>query len=87
AMSTGEYAVIETHGAPTQRLVGLPTGFWIGALGALLGALAIAAIVREARPLTELAKSVTRFSRDGKPEPIAPTGAADVRALIEAVNA
>jgi two-component system, OmpR family, osmolarity sensor histidine kinase EnvZ len=82
----GDYAVFETRGSPTQRIFGVPTGFWIGVLGALLGLFAIIAIVREAKPLGDLARAVSRFSGEAKPELVASRGAPDVRALIDAVN-
>lgn len=86
SLKSGEILVLETRGTATQRLFGVPTGFWVGALGALLAALAIWAIVREARPLTELAQSVARFSADATPAAVALRGAPDVRTLIQAVN-
>ena len=86
-MSGGEFAIFETRGPPTQRIFGVPTGFWIGVLGALLGLFAIIAIVREAKPLGELALSVSKFSGDRPPEFVKARGAPDVRALIDAVNA
>ena len=82
----GDFAVFETRGPPTQRIFGVPTGFWIGVLGALLGLLAVIAIVREAKPLGDLARSVSQFSGDRSPGIVQPRGAPDVRALIDAVN-
>ncbi|MBX9924982.1 MAG: two-component sensor histidine kinase [Hyphomicrobiaceae bacterium] len=86
-LTTGEYAIFETRGGPTQRVFGLPTGFGVGFLGAILGLMAILAIRREARPLADLSTALTRFSADAKPAPVTPRGAPDVRSLIEAVNA
>lgn len=86
-MVGGDFAIFETRGPPTQRIFGVPTGFWIGILGALLGLLAVIAIVREAKPLGELARSVSRFSGDQPPVVVKPRGAPDVRLLIDSVNA
>jgi two-component system, OmpR family, osmolarity sensor histidine kinase EnvZ len=86
ALKSGDWLEIETRGASTQRLFGVPTGFWVGVFGALLSALAIAAIVREAKPLTDLAQAIARFSADAKPAHVPVRGAPDVRALITAVN-
>ncbi len=83
----GDFAVFETRGAPTQRIFGLPTGFWVGIVGALLGLMAIIAIVREAKPLGELARAVSTFSGDQPPHLVQSRGAPDVRALIDTVNA
>ncbi len=85
-LTAGEFAVFETRGGPTQRVFGVPTGFGVGLLGAILGLMAILAIRREARPLADLSAALTRFSADAKPTPVAPRGAPDVRALIESVN-
>lgn len=85
-LQSGEVVLLETRGNFTQRLFGLPTGFWVGVVGALLGLLAIIAIVREARPLSDLAQSVIRFSAAATPAPVASRGAPDVKALIDAVN-
>jgi signal transduction histidine kinase len=81
-----EFAVIELRQPPLVRVIGLPTGFWVGVLGFLLALLAIVAIVRESRPLGELSTALSRFGADGVPAPVIPRGAADVRRLIETVN-
>lgn len=85
-LTTGEFSTFETQGVPVQKVFGLPTGFGVGFLGAILGLMAILAIRREARPLSELSAALMRFSADAKPSPVTPRGAADVRLLIMAVN-
>lgn len=87
ALATGEHVLIETRGAPLQQLLGLPVGFWIGAFGTLMAGIAIAAIVRETKPIGELSEAVARFSLGAIPAPVASRGAPDVRGLIDAVNA
>ncbi len=84
---SGEFAVIQVRGAPTQRLWGLPTGWWVGVVGALLGALAVWAIAHEARPLNDLARSVEGFTGEAPIAEVVPRGAPDVQLLIRAVNA
>jgi two-component system, OmpR family, osmolarity sensor histidine kinase EnvZ len=85
-LKSGELAVIETRAAPILTLLGLPTGFWIGVLGALLAALATFAIAREAKPLRHLAASVKQFSQSATPSPLQPTGAPELRSLIQSNN-
>lgn len=84
---SGGFAIFETRVAPVQRIFGVPTGFWVGAFGSLLGLIALFAILRETRPLGELAHAVARFSGEGSLAPVQARGAPDVRKLIEAVNA
>jgi signal transduction histidine kinase len=87
SLKTGDYLVLETRGAPTQRLFGVPTGFWVGFLGFMLAGLAIWAIIREAKPLGDLAHAVAGFSGDAAPVAVPVRGAPDVQKLIGAVNA
>lgn len=82
----GGYAVIELRGDGMRRVFGIPIGFWIGLLGSLLAALAVFAIVREARPLAELARSVETFADSGAPHQVAARGAPEIRRLIAATN-
>lgn len=86
ALRSGGYVVFETNGNIGFKLFGVPAGFWIGVLGAVVGLAAIWAVMREARPLQALAHSVSRFAGGAEPTPIAPQGAPDVRRLISAVN-
>jgi len=85
-LSTGGYAVLESRGDIAPRIWGMPPGFTIGVLGALVGLTAIIAIMREARPLRRLAASVARFAGSAAPDPVEPRGAPEIRRLIGAVN-
>jgi two-component system osmolarity sensor histidine kinase EnvZ len=85
-LSTGGYAVLETRGDIVRRIWGVPPGFLIGVLGALVGLAAIIAIMREARPLRRLAGSVARFADSAVPDPVEARGAPEIRRLIGAVN-
>lgn len=82
----GGYAVFETRGEISRRFFGLPPGFWIGALGSLVGIAALFAVWREARPLKQLSRAVAQFSRDGEPHRVPLRGAPELRRLIEEVN-
>jgi signal transduction histidine kinase len=85
-LSTGGYAILESRGDIAPRIWGMPPGFNIGLLGALVGLAAIIAIMREARPLRQLAGSVARFAGSAVPEPVEARGAPEIRRLIGAVN-
>jgi len=85
-LSTGGYAVLESRGDIGPRIWGMPPGFVIGTLGALVGLAAIVAIMREARPLRRLAGSVARFADGAVPDPVEARGAPEIRRLIGAVN-
>ena len=85
-LSTGGYAVLESRGDIGPRIWGMPPGFTIGALGALVGLAAIIAIMREARPLRRLSGSVARFADGAVPDPVQARGAPEIRRLIGAVN-
>lgn len=87
ALKDGQWVVFETRVEISSATIGIPPGFLIGAIGALVGMASILAIAREAKPLSELAKSVTKFAADAVPAPLAPRGAPEIAALIEAVNA
>ncbi|CAL75305.1 putative two-component sensor histidine kinase [Bradyrhizobium sp. ORS 278] len=80
------YVVFETFGATGPRLFGLPPGFGVGLLGALIGMAAVIAIAREARPLRQLSHSLGRFSSDATVAHVKPAGAPEIRKLITAVN-
>ena len=75
ALKTGGYAIFEPRGELLRRVFGVPAGYWLGVLGALVGIAALFAVWREAQPLRELSRAVSRFSGDGTPMLIAPRGA------------
>jgi two-component system, OmpR family, osmolarity sensor histidine kinase EnvZ len=85
-LKSGGYAVLESRGDIGPRIWGLPPGFLIGTLGALVGLAAIIAIMREARPLRRLAGSVSRFAEGAVPNPVEARGAPEIRRLIGAIN-
>lgn len=85
-LTDGQWAVFAARGSPIGRVLGVPPGFWIGGFGAALSLMAVLAIWREAKPIGELAQSVSAFAGDASPRPVQVTGAPDVRALIDASN-
>ena len=86
ALRGGDWVTIEARGSPSLLIFGLQPGFWVGALGAVLSAVAVWAVRREARPVGALASSVASFAGDAVPRPVEAGGASDVRALILATN-
>lgn len=86
ALKSGGYAVFEPRGEISRRFFGVPAGYWLAVLGSLVGIAALFAVWREARPLKELSRAVTRFSGDGTPVVITPRGAPELKRLIEATN-
>lgn len=86
SLASREYLLVSLRGSPAARVWGMPVGFWLGGIGALIAAVVIIAIIREARPIEVLAGSVEAFARDATPRPVTPAGAPEIRALIEASN-
>lgn len=84
-LTGGGFAVFESR-SEIVRFFGLPVGFWIGVIGAVIGIIAVRAIMKEARPLQALALAVQSFSAEAKPVAVAPGGARETKALIAAVN-
>ena len=62
-LNTGGYAVLESRGDIGPRIWGMPPGFTIGALGALVGLAAIIAIMREAQTPARAGRRAVAASR------------------------
>lgn len=86
ALTSGDYVQFETRVEISPGVLGIPPGFGIGAVGALVGIAALLAIAREARPLRELSASVAQFAVHALPQPVTPRGAPEIAALIGTVN-
>lgn len=86
ALADGQWVVFQTRVEISSRVLGIPPGFVIGAIGALVGIASILAIAREAKPLKHLAASVTAFAVDAVPKPVTPSGAPEIAGLIRSVN-
>ncbi len=85
-LADGRYLAVGFADRLTLRLFGLPLGFFAGLLGLGVAALAVAAVAREMRPLSRLARRVETIGTTTEPLPLERTGAREVRALIEAIN-
>jgi two-component system, OmpR family, osmolarity sensor histidine kinase EnvZ len=86
ALNGGGYAIFEPRGELNRRFFGVPPGYWLGFLGALVGIAALFAVWREAQPLKELSRAVLHFSGDGNPMLVTPRGAPELKRLIDETN-
>jgi signal transduction histidine kinase len=86
-LASGEYLTVETAGELLNRIFGIPIGFVLSAVAALVTGLAIVGVVRETRPLRRLAVAVDRFGVEARPDPLPERGAPEVRSVIRATNA
>lgn len=88
ALHTGEILMIRTISALAVTRFGLPIGFGAGLLGTLIGLASIFLMLRETKPLANLAAAVDRI--DLSPETVAlPDGrrnTPEIRAVIAAFN-
>jgi two-component system, OmpR family, osmolarity sensor histidine kinase EnvZ len=82
----GQILKFEVGTGVAWRILGVPTGFWIGLLGALAGTAALLGVWREARPIQNLSRSIAGFGTTIKVAPVVPKGAPDIRRLTEAFN-
>ena len=85
-LDTGGYLDVMYGGDITVRLLGLPIGLLAGIIGFLVALVALLAVRRETRPLTDLSQAVERFGTQLELQPVPERGAPDVRAVIQAVN-
>jgi signal transduction histidine kinase len=77
----GDWLVAEVRGDLVPRILGLPTGFWVGVIGLLLSCGVLLAILREGRAVERIAGSVEAFAATGVPQPIPVGGSPDIAAL------
>ncbi len=87
ALRQGGFLEVTAGGDLVVRLLGLPVGMLAGVLGFLVAFVALLAVRREVRPLTDLAAAVERFGADLEPKEVVERGAPEVRAVTRAVNA
>ncbi|MBX9710793.1 MAG: HAMP domain-containing histidine kinase, partial [Xanthobacteraceae bacterium] len=87
ALKSGGYLEIQTTGDLAMRLLGIPAGFLAGILGFIVAVVALLAVRRETKPLSDLGGAIERFGSSLEVQTVAERGAPDVRSLIGAVNA
>lgn len=85
-LEDGGYLEVICGGDITVRLLGLPIGLLAGILGFLVALMALLAVRRETRPLTDLSEALERFGTQLEPQAVPERGAPDVRTVIRAVN-
>ncbi len=86
ALADGGHVAIEATGEPARRVLGVPSGFWLAALGVLIAGVTLVGLFRAARPLRRLAAAVEAFSETTLPTRLEPAGPIDMRRLIETFN-
>lgn len=86
ALAAGGALEVTAGGDLVVRLLGLPVGLLAGALGFVVAFVALLAVRREVRPLSDLAAAVERFGADLEPKDVPVRGAPEVRAVTRAVN-
>ncbi len=80
-LATGNWLVAEVRGDLVPRILGLPTGFWVGVVGLLLASGVLLAILREGRAVERIANSVETFAATGVPQPMPVGGSPEIAAL------
>jgi signal transduction histidine kinase len=85
-LADGNFLVVRTRGVLLARFFGIPSGFMVAALSLIIAAVTLVALARETRPLRNLTAALARFAENAMPSHVPPSGAADVRSLIDTVN-
>jgi two-component system osmolarity sensor histidine kinase EnvZ len=86
ALADGNHVSIEAIGVPARRVLGLPSGFWLAAVGLLIATVTLVSLFRTARPLQRLTVALETFSDTASPVHVEPAGPADLRRLIGTFN-
>ncbi len=71
----------DVRGELGLRLLGAPTGFWVGILGLLLASAVLIVILREGRAVGRIASSVGSFAATGEPSPFRIGGSPEIKVL------
>lgn len=85
-LKSGDYLEVRTTGDLTMRILGVPVGLVAGILGIFVAIVALIAVRRETRPLSELSAAIERFGPTLELRPVAERGAPEVRALARSMN-
>lgn len=86
-LTDGSVLEVEAGTEMTLRVLGIPAGLLASIFGFVVALLAIVAVRRETKPLSELTDAVSRFGTAIEPQPVTERGAPDLRSLTRAVNA
>ena len=85
-LKSGGYLEVWTTGDLTMRILGVPVGLVAGILGIFVAIVALIAVRRETRPLSELSAAIERFGPTLELRPVAERGAPEVCALARSMN-
>lgn len=85
-LDNGEWLNIQTPGLLQMRFRSMPVGIFAGFFGFLIAAFAVYVIWQQFHPVRRMAVAARKFTRTGRPHLVEPTGARDVRDLVEAFN-
>jgi len=80
-LAPDQWLEADVRGELGVRLLGAPTGFWVGILGLLLASGVLIVILREGRAIARIARSVELFAATGEPSPFALSGSPEVNGL------
>lgn len=86
-LADGHYLEVEATGDLTARLFGIPVGLVAGLLGIGVALVAVIAVRRETRPLSDLSAALDRFGHSLEVQEITARGAPDVRRLVTTFDA
>ncbi len=84
----GDWLVLRSQVQFPMTTFGLPLGFGAGLMGTMIALLMLVFLLRQIRPLEDLARAVDRIDLRGEPQPIPEmrSSAPEVRALAAAFN-
>jgi signal transduction histidine kinase len=87
-LKDGDWLVLRSQGQFPMTTFGLPLGFGAGLMGTMIALLMLVFLLRQIRPLEDLARAVDRIDLRGEPQPIPEvrSSAPEIRALVAAFN-
>lgn len=87
ALNSGDVLIFETRENKSEAYFGFPPGLAAGFWGAIVTLIALLMVFRSLAPLETMARSVTEFARDPRPNPVPVSGAPETRRIGAAINA
>ena len=87
-LKNGELVVLRSRELFPMTIIGLPLGFGAGLLGTIIALLMLVFLLRQIRPLEDLARAVDKIDLRDHPQPIPEvrSSAPEIRALVGAFN-